>query len=263
MVKVRSSRIMRQALKATVLSVATLGACTSVSADTLFGVHAGVFLWQPDVKGTIGQTGNNFDFSSEFSEGDSDGKSGYVAVEHFVPLIPNVMFRRTSVDWTGSSDSASGTLGGLINLSGRVDASLDINLTDATLYYEILDNWVSIDLGLTVRAIDGTVSLSETDTAASDEAELDYTIPMLYAHARIDLPFSGLAVGVRGNAIGYEGNTLSDLEAYVHLEMDLIPTLDVGIQAGVRRLQLDIDDIDDWTSDATIEGAFVGLTVHF
>ncbi len=263
MVKLLSSRILSRLLAAITLLVASAGVSQQVIADTLFGVHAGIFIWQPDVAGTVGQASNNFDFSSEFSEGDSEGGSAYVAVEHFIPLIPNVMVRRTAIDWTGNSDSASGTLGGLINLSGNIDATLDINMTDATLYYELLDNWVTIDVGLTARRIDGTVSLTETATSLSDQAALDYTIPMLYAHTRFDLPFSGLAFGIRGNGIGFEDNTLLDLEAYLHLEMDLFPTLDVGIQGGLRRLSLDIADVDDWTSDATIEGAFVGLTLHF
>ena len=49
----------------------------------------------------------------------------------------------------------------------------------------------------------------------------------------------------------------------MHLEVDFVPLLDFGIEGGFRRLSLDIDDLDDLNSDATIEGAFVGLTARF
>lgn len=234
-----------------------------LSADTIFGLYAGASLWQPDVDGTVGQSDNGFDFSGDFSGGDSDSMSLYVAVEHFVPLIPNLMVRTTPVNWAGRSDSASGTLGGLITLEGEVDAELDVDMQDATLYYEILDNWASVDLGLTLRRLDGFVSATETTSQESDRLELSNTVPMLYGHIRFDLPFTGLAIGVRGNGIGYEESNLLDVEAYVHLEVDLLPAIDFGIQGGLRRLSLDIEDLDEWNSNATIEGAFVGLTAHF
>jgi len=236
-------------------------------ADSIFGIHAGASLWNPDVSGSVGQRTNAFDLSGEFSDSSADSSTLYVAVEHFVPLIPNAMLKRTPISWTGSSDSASGTLGGIIPLQGEIDAEIDLDMADSTLYYQLLDNWVSFDVGLTARTLDGFVAAQEVTvnniTANSDRINVDATIPMLYGHARFDLPFTGLAAGIRGNLIGFQGNNLSDLEAYLHLEVDLVPLLDFGIVGGLRRLSLDIEDLDDWNSDATIEGAFVGVTAHF
>ena len=233
------------------------------SADTLFGLYAGASLWQPEVNGTVGQSDNGFDFSGDFSGGDSDSTSLYLAIEHFIPVIPNLMVRTTPVNWMGRSDSATGTLGGLITLDGEVEATLDVDMQDATLYYELLDNWASVDLGLTLRRLDGFVEATDTNSQETDRLELSNTVPMVYAHLRFDLPFTGLAAGVRGNGIGFKESNLLDMEAYLHLEVDLIPTVDFGIQGGLRRLSLDIEDLDEWNSDATIEGAYVGLTAHF
>lgn len=234
-----------------------------VPADTLLGLYAGASMWQPSLEGSIGQSDNGFDFSGEFDGGDSDSLSLYVALEHFVPLVPNVLVRTTPINWTGSSDSASGTLGGLITIEGEVEAEFDIDMQEATLYYELLDNWASIDLGLTVRRLDGFVQVTETTTQDTDRAELSNTIPMLYGHVRFDLPFTGLAAGIRGNGIGFEESNLLDLEAYVHLEVDLLPAVDFGIQGGLRRISMEIEDLEEWNSDATLEGAYVGVTAHF
>lgn len=233
------------------------------SADTLFGIYAGANLWQPEVNGEVGQQGNGLDFSGDFTGGDSDSLSIYLAVEHFVPLVPNLMLRTTPVNWSGVSNSASGTIGGF-NLPANVAAELDIDMKDATAYYELLDNWVSLDLGLTLRRLEGFVEATETNgQAGTGREDVSSTIPMVYGHARFDLPFSGLAAGVRANAIGFKENTLLDVEAYLHLEVDLVPAVDFGIQGGLRRMSLEIDDLDTWNSNATLEAAYVGLTAHF
>ncbi len=250
-------------LLATVLVVSASAAAPLASADTLFGLFAGASMWKPELKGTFGQSSDAFDSSGDFDGGDSDTRSLYVALEHFIPLVPNLMIRTTPVGWTGNSDEASGTLGGLITLSGEVSAEMDVDMQDATFYYELLDNWVSLDVGLTARRLDGFLVATETTTQNTDRVELSSTIPMIYGHARFDLPFSGLAAGVRANGIGFKDSTLVDMEAYLHLEVDLLPAVDFGIQGGLRRLSLDIQDLDDWSSDASLDGAYVGLTAHF
>ena len=140
---------------------------------------------------------------------------------------------------------------------------MDIDSLDGTLYYEVLDNWVSLDLGLTGRFLDGFVEVQETNGLVQDRLDIEVLVPMLYGHARFDLPFSGLAAGVRGNAIAFSGSNLIDLEAYLQLDFDLIPAFDVGIQGGFRRLSLELDDVDNLNSDAAFDGAYVALTAHF
>ena len=245
------------------LVASAVGFSPVLQADTIFGLFAGAHMWQPSLEGTIGQSDNGFDVSGEFNGGDSDSLSLYLAVEHFVPLIPNVLVRTTPINWTGNSESASGTLGGTITVNGEVNAEFDVDLQDATLYYELLDNWASIDLGLTVRRLDGFAQVTEVNTELTDSVDLTTTIPMLYGHVRFDLPFTGLAAGIRGNGISFQESNLVDLEAYVHLEVDLFPAVDFGIQGGFRSISLDIEDLEQWNSDATLEGAYIGLTAHF
>jgi len=218
-----------------------LGFCTlanAASADTIFGLHGSAHLWQPELGGTIGQNTNAFDFSSSFSGDRGDSTSLLAAVEHPIPLVPNVQLRTTPVTWSGSSSAASGTLLGTITITGEVDAEFDLTSLDGTLYYEVLDNWVSL-------------------------VNVDQVLPMGYIHARFNLPFTGLSVGGRGNLLAFGDNTLTDIEAYVQLEFDLIPLVDIGIQGGFRRLGLEIDDIDDFESDAVLDGAYIALTGHF
>lgn len=244
------------------VATALMALSLSASADTILGLHASAHLWQPDLGGTIGQEANPFDFDRDFSGDKENSTSILLAVEHPLPFIPNVQVRQTPLKWSGSAASASGTLRDQAVNSVSVNAEMDINTIDGTLYYEVLDNWVSLDLGLTARQFDGFVKVKETSLPLEEQLDLDMVLPMLYAHARFDLPFSGLAAGVRGNAVAYGDNNLVDAEAYLHLEMDFIPMFDFGIQGGLRSLTFSLDE-GSWYSDAKLEGAYVSLTGHF
>ncbi len=253
---------MSKQLTIAALCLACVAGPRPIQADTIFGVHAGAYLWRPDLSGTIGQSTDSFDLQAEFSDRSADSESVLVAVEHFIPLVPNLLFRRTPVEWSASAVDATGTLGS-IRLTGQVAAELDLSATDATFYYELLDNWVTADLGLSLRRLDGTASARER-SGLSETLSISGTVPMLYGHARFDLPFTGLAAGVRGNATSHSSGELIDLEAYLHLEVDLVPfLLDVGIEGGVRRMVLELDDLDDLSTDATLEGAYIAITARF
>lgn len=259
--RVRSGRV-GKVLATVALTLSSVVAAPIAGAATFFGVHAGGHLWRPDLSGTIGQSRDAFDFAAEFDDSSADSESVYVAIEHFLPLIPNVLARRTPVDWSSSSSSATGSLGSL-SLSGEVDASVDLTATDATLYYEILDNFASLDIGLTLRQLDGFAEARERNTGLSERLNISGTIPMLYGHVRFDLPFSGLAAGVRGSATSFRSNQLLDTEAYLHFEVDLFPLVDVGLQGGVRSLSLELEDFDNLNTDARLQGAFIGITASF
>jgi len=238
------------------VSLGTLFAPAPAEADTIFGLHGSAHLWRPDFGGSVGQSFNAFDISGQFSDEALSSTSVLLALEHPLPFIPNVQVRTTPLDWEGSSDSASGTLGS-ITINGEVDAELDLDMRDGTLYYEVLDNWVS-----TARQLDGFFSVVEVSLGTSDIIDINQVVPMLYGHARFDLPFSGLALGLRGNGIAFDDNNLVDVEAYVHLEFDLIPLVDVGIQGGVRGFNFDIDQ-SGFEAEASLRGAYVALTGHF
>src|SRR5690606_24255951 len=83
----------------------------------------------------------------------------------------------------------------------------DLTHTDATFYYELLDNVVSLDAGLTVRYFDGGVQIrSQTNSATLD---LDDPLPLLYLAARVELPL-GFYAGGDVNAFGINDASLLD-----------------------------------------------------
>ena len=137
---------------------------------------------------------------------------------------------------------------------------MDLDHTDITLYWQVLDNVVEFDLGLTARSFDGEIEIVEVGNPSNRGFEtIDETIPMLYAKLAFGLPLSGLSIGVEGNFIGVGDNKLTDYSAKISYQSDYV----IGIEGGVRSQTLELDDVDGVFSDFTFEGPFVAAFVHF
>lgn len=231
-----------------------------------FTVGAGVF--KPSFSGDFKskQTGSDpIDLEKDLGLGDDNGKFFYAAFEHPIPLIPNIRLARTEISQEGSSTINRDVTfeGTTYSAASEVSSSVDLSHIDATIYYEILDNWVNVDLGLTVRKFDGEISLTgrETSTGAtqSKTQALDFPMPLLYGKVRLDLPFTGLYAEGEGNWIGYDGNNFFDVAAKLGYES----SLGLGVEGGIRTIKLEIDYEDEIKADLDFSGVFVNAFYHF
>lgn len=245
----------------TLLLAAALTATTGLThADTVLGVYAGVGIWQPDISGKLGEVPIS---ASDLDIDDDNANFLYVALEHPVPLLPNIRLQQTSIDSSGNSAISSDfRLGDISFDSGeQVSTKLDLTHQDAVLYYEILDNWVNLDLGLNIRRYDGHMSV--TSANESERVSLDGVIPMIYGKAQFDLPFTGWSVAGEANVISYSGDGITDYTVKIAYASDIIPLFDVGFEVGYRDMSLDLEDLDDLVADVSIDGPYAALTVHF
>lgn len=242
-------------------SVVAATAIPTVQADTVLGIYAGAYSWGADYSGDINDTdaGETIDLEDDLGFSDESNMVFYVALEHPVPVLPNIRIQQTALD-----SSANGTLTRDFtfddvdfSIGQDVATDMDFTHTDLTLYYEILDNWVNLDLGLTVRKFDGEIKIEGGGEIA--QVDLDAALPMLYVMAQFDLPLTGLSAGLQGNAVGYSGSSLLDLNGYVQYEF----AFGLGLRGGYRSFTLELDDIDDIDSDLTLSGPYAALTFHF
>ena len=253
------------------LQISGLVALTSLSplamSDTIFGLFLGAGVWQADVEGSASETlsGNSLDIVNEFGSVEEDSNFFYVALEHPVPVIPNILLQQTdvSVDESATLSSAVTFDGTTFNIGQAVNSTIDFSHIDATFYYEILDNWITADIGLTFRQFDGELSLTEQGNPANTATQdLDGVLPMIYAKARIDLPLTGLYISAHGNFIGYDGHSLTDINGAVGWESDGW-VMDLGLELGLRTFTFELDDLDELDADIDLSGAYLALTVHF
>lgn len=255
-----SSSTLMQRLRMPLLSTLLLSGLTLPAWADAIGVRAGAYMWSPDISGTVRAGGEEVDLQDDLGFSDENANVFFVSIEHPLPLLPNILLQHTKLD-----ASATNTLSRTITFddttyiaSDRVKTTLDLTHTDATLYYEVLDNWVELDLGLTVRVFENGVKIKSEITGNDAELDITSVIPMVYAAARFNLPLSGLYVAVDGNGIGYSGNTLLDYRAMVGYESPI----GLGAQVGIRNFDLNYEDGDD-DGDVKIDGAFAEVFYHF
>ena len=237
--------------------LATLTATPLLATADIAGLYAGTGVWQSSPTGTLGNTSISLENTLNFDEENSN--YFFIALEHPIPLLPNLRLTRTDLEWAGQGVVSAGTsLDEVVFPSDQaVAANLDLSHTEVTFYYEILDNIVDLDLGLTARLFDGEASL--IGATQQERIELDAVIPMLYGRAGIDLPFTGLSAAVSGNWVNVNDVSLTDWSAEVNYDFKIAPTLEAGLSIGYRSMLIEIDDQDGLQSDAEFDGLFIGL----
>ena len=223
---------------------------SAAMADAL-GVFVGAGNWNHEASGTVYSSDAGSDVMNIESDlGFSDENETYVwaAFEHFIPLVPNIRVEMTPLNHTGTASGSFNFNGSPV--TGATEVTLDS--TDAILYYRILDNWVSFDLGLTLRNVDGDF------TIGSETLTLSETVPMIYGAVQFDLPFTGLSVGGDINVTDYDGSSFQDVRLRVMYEMGVI-----GFEAGYRTTTLELDDVDNINTDLEFTGLMLGAFLHF
>jgi len=247
-------------MKKIILSTATaLLLSTTASADFI-GAEAGAAVWSSSLTGTIkgGKTlDTNIDLEDNLGYGTKETNNFFwVYIDHPVPLIPNIKVQQTNL-------SSSGSKATTVKFDGKtytstVKSKITLNQTDFMAYYRLLDNWVNFDLGFNFKALKGNIQLSD-DLGTNIDKDFEATIPMLYAKARFDLPFSGLSVEADGSYISFNGSKLTDAKAGIVYES----SFGLGATVGVRQQKIIIDDVSSTNTDIDTSGMYAGLFYHF
>lgn len=247
-------------IKKTLLTLSLLaGLSTNLNADFI-GAEAGVAMWIPTLTGDIKKGDTTVDFEDDLGFGSKATNSFFwVYVDHPVPLLPNIKIQRTNY-----SDDANGKFSKTINFAGinlgaintNAKTTFTLNQTDLIAYWRILDNWVNLDIGFNLKNIDGNIKI---DSTLDTDEDFSATVPMLYAKARFDLPFSGLSIEADLSTISFDGNKITDFKA--GLSYDIISGL--GAVAGIKTQNIILDDVKDIDADIKISGMYAGLYYHF
>ncbi|NJN50988.1 MAG: TIGR04219 family outer membrane beta-barrel protein [Gammaproteobacteria bacterium] len=245
---------------ALLLAICGLTCAFDAAADTVFGLYAGVSSWQQEASGDVTSGDTSADVKDDLGIGDDRNNVMYLALEHPIPMLPNVRVQYLEVALSGAN-----TLSRDIEYNDTtfpvdtfVRSEIDVKQGSALLYYELLDNVVSVDVGVDVRYFDGRSSV----VSAVDSADVDFQVVLAlpYARARIDVPTTGLWFSAEVSALSYSGDSLVDADLALGWESPI----GFGVQAGYRRFQLQFDGFDDVDElDVAIEGPYAGLTFHF
>jgi len=250
----------------TLLGLLLTGASISAQADTVLGVYAGAQVWYVETDGTFFDETSSDSQIQGFNFDDETQGSFYIAFEHFVPLIPNVKINHTQLATSGTTQlSSTFTFNNeIFDVDASVFTDVDIATTDFILYYEIFDNDLfSIDLGLNGKRISGDLTIADDASGLQTEESFTGIVPLLYSRVEFNLPFSGVGVYAEGNYIDIDGNSLSDFQAGIKYDVIDSLALDLTLQAGYRDISIELDDVDDISSDLSFSGLYAGVEIHF
>lgn len=210
------------------------------SATTIagFGVEADYYV--PEAKGDFRYTDNGVLTSTSFNGDDDSSYQLGLYFEHPIPMLPNVR-----ADFTPETSFVGD------NSSGAGNNTVKFSQIDTTLYYELLDNIVDLDIGLTGKFIDGKV------TGAANQS-FDVLIPMVYVGAGVKIPALPIRLDADIKYVGYSGNSVSDMRIKAVWEV----LAGFEAVAGYRYESLKLDE-DDIYSTLKIQGPFIGVGYRF
>ncbi len=227
----------------------------SANADFI-GLNIGVSHWAPDLTGNF-NSGNNasIDLKSDLGVNDPSQTSLVFILEHPIPLLPNVKYQNFNLETSGSNTLNRGIqFNGQSYTSGtQVTSTFDFSHDDIVLYYEILDNWINLDLGIDIKRFDGEVGID------GNNIKLEETVPLLYISARFDLPFTGFYAGADLNHLSSGDNSANDSTLLVGYES----SIGLGIEGGLKTFSLDLDNADNIDTNIEYQGLYLNGFFHF
>ena len=235
----------------------TLLTLSQLHADTVGG-EASLGFFNHDPSGEAAYKGDtvNLNDTLGFSEAQDIFLKAYL--EHPLPLIPNMKFGYTALSHDGSSSVNNFTWGKIDNFTGAIDSSTSLDMVDATLYYELLDNWAEVDAGVTLRYIDGDMGVSAA--TLSDVAAFSTWVALLYGKARFNMPVTDLSFQLEANAMSYSDITTYDYELSARYTL----MMGLGLEAGYKAFHLDSDDlVDGFYADIDFSGPYAAVIWDF
>lgn len=250
----------RGTTQAWILAAAVALVAAPAQADVLrFAVGAAAWDAEPDGDFQV-EDNSRIDVEDDLGMGSETTGFVWARLEHPVPILPNIKVRYTPLDIEGDE-----TLSREITFDDRtfavrenVDSTLDMDMLDTALYYEVLDNIVSLDLGLNVKLVDGNATLRSTSTG-EDRVDFTAPLPLLYAAVAAELPLTGLSAEAEISGLAYSDSKAFDALARLRYTF----FFGLGLEVGYRTLVVDVDEVDDVDVDVDISGFFAGAHFDF
>ncbi len=249
-------------LKISLLALFLLATSPYAAADVI-GFSVGANFWEPELSGEFSSEGeDDIDISDDLDTDDPSSTSSLtLTLEHPIPILPNFRYQTFDLDSSGSNRLSEEITfeGETYSVGDTVESTIDLSHDELVLYYEVLDNWINFDLGVTVKSFDGEVALVGDVNTDSSRIAIDETIPMLFLAARFDLPLTGLYVGGEISSLSVDDSSVDETTLYV----GYLTELGLGVEGGLKTFSLELDDADDLDSDIEYEGIYVNGFFRF
>lgn len=245
--------------------VSAISACMLLAIGTaeaeFVGLNIGSNPTTAAYSGAFGNNSSSIDLVDDLGADSSARSSMVLILEHPIALLPNVRYQGFNLDSSDNSglNSDFGLNGGMLEAAGNGNSAFDLNHQDIVLYYQLLNNWVDLDMGVDLKRFDGQIS----QTGQGGSVSVDETIPLLYLSARIDLGESGMYVGAKINAnvidLGISESTAQDSTLMLGYQSGT----GLGIEGGIKYFSLELNDAGNLDSNFEYDGLFLNGYLNF
>ena len=209
-----------------------------------------------------GSGNSSIDIVDDLGTEQTEQSSMILILEHPIAVLPNVRYQGYSLDSTDNRSAMDeGSFNGnALNAANGAATSFDLNHDDVVLYYQLLNNWIDLDMGVDLKRFDGQVSAIEP---TAGNVDVDETIPLLHLSARVALPLSGLYVGadINANFIDLGITNSSAQDSTLMLGYDSGNGL--GIRGGIKSFSLQLNDANTVNTDLEYDGLFLNGYYNF
>ena len=204
-------------------------------------------------------TSSSIDLVDDLDTANPEPNSMVLILEHPISALPNVRYEGFSNDSTNPR-----TLNPELRFAsgsdiGAGETSYDLEQEDIVLYYQLLNNWIDLDMGVDLKRVDAQVS----QVGLEDRIDIDETIPLFHLSARVELPISGLYVGADINAnvvdLGLSDSNAQDSTIMLGYQSDN----GLGIEGGIKSFSLELNDTGDTSTNFEYDGLFVNGYFNF
>jgi outer membrane protein len=246
-------------------TVFALSACLWLAIGTaeaeFIGLNIGTLTGQAP-QNNITNSSNTIELVDDLDIDHPAQTSMMLILEHPITALPNIRYQGYNL---ASSDnlrvnSGISKFAGDNNGGDLAPSSFNLNHQDIVLYYQLLNNWVDLDMGVDVKRFDGQVSQRGP---AGNSINVDETIPLLYLSARIDLPINGLYLGAAFNSniidVGLSESTAQDSTIALGYESGT----GLGIEGGIKSFSVELNDSEDLNTNFEYDGLFLNGYFNF
>jgi len=247
-----------------ILSTFALSAMmATISSADFIRIEMGAGAWQQTPSGYAERADGdgliNLDGTYLSAEKESTETYAWLLLKHPLPIIPNVRLEYVSLTDEGMT---TGKVGG-IQIPGWAPTTVDIKEYDVIPYYNLLDNtfWMTIDLGLDVKIIDSTSTVSPIPNFSGYSSSDTTIVPLLYLRTRVEIPTTDIGLEADVKAITDGTDTMYDFRAKVDYTFDL-DILQPGVEVGYRMQKIKTDD-GSTQIDLDYSGVYAGIMLRF
>jgi outer membrane protein len=210
----------------------------------------------------------SYDIERDFGWSDETDIILEVSFEHPIPFVPNVKAAYHPLYYSGTADVNDFSWGALHLPQGRIASDLELDIFDATFYYQLLDGSAELDAGITIRKLSGDFDIDTLATfqqyatpVLSETVSFDEYIPMLYGKTVIHIPDTDFSISGTVNYFNYDDTTHYDIDVGARYVL----ALGFGIEGGYRytKLQTKDDFVEGLDIDIDVSGFYAAVVWEF